>query len=341
VKYNQYDIEDFLVDKDFIRWVKKKNGEPSSFFQTWLNSNPPNKEKALIARELLLSLKAEYLEGNQEEFYTVMSNLMHSNHSNDQKYVSRPSEPNIWWRWAAIIVMAFSISFVIHDFKQKSEKAEIINEINFITKINPAGQRSQIQLPDGSVVFLNASSKLVYADNFGKSNRDLDLVGEAFFEVRKNSQLPFLVNTGNIYTKALGTSFNIKAVSPYDEVAVTLVTGKVEIGHLTSTLLSKAVLEPGEKLIARADEIRKTNLSDNDIAWKDGVIIFEKASLEHVVQTLQQWYGVNIKVENAPESKWRYSGKFKNNSLEIVLERMSYTEHFKYEIMNDFVTIKF
>jgi transmembrane sensor len=336
MKYNQYDIEDFLADKEFIHWVKKRNGDQSFFFENWLGSNPPNKEKALLARELLVSLQPKHLEGSKSEFDEVLENLMKYNHHSKNQYIKH--QPVIWLRWAAIILLAFSFTFILNPYK--SPETTVL-EAKKITKENPSGQRSQIQLPDGSMVHLNAESKITYTDDFGIQSRELDLLGEAFFEVRGNADLPFIVKTGEIYAKALGTSFNVMAHCPKEVVDVTLITGSVEVGRLDNGEFPKTTLNPGEKAELSLTEIRKTKYDYSDIAWKDGIIVFEKATLQQVTQKLQRWYGVAIKVENAPIDTWSYTGKFQNTSLEIILERMSYSQKFKYDIYNDFVNIKF
>ena len=340
MKYNQYDIEDFLKDRDFIDWVKGRCSEKDLFFENWLNTNPVNKKKAILAREILVSLypvKLDPLKGDYEE---VLEKVLKYKGTQKIPGTRITRTTNLVWRWAAIILIVFTFAYILHDTWEKKPVLPQSAEIHKITKQNPPGQRSQIHLPDGSVVHLNAESRITYISNFGKNSRDITLTGEAFFTVKKNDQVPFKVKTGNIYTQAIGTSFNISAWQE-DEVAVALVSGKAEVGSLIKDEKSTNILNPGQKLIHKQNEFIRTNYTNEEIAWKDGVIIFNKASIIKVKETLQRWYGVTIRLENLPEGRWSYTGRFVNTSLEIVLERMSYTERFNYEIINDFVTIKF
>jgi transmembrane sensor len=340
MKYNNYDIEDFLADEDFIRWVKNKGGGRAFFFESWLKTNPVNKEKALTARELLQLIKSEQLQPTQAEFDQVFASLL--KYQNEQQPITVTSTRNtinIWWRWAAIILFVFSFSFVINEFLEKPP-VEIVQTIQYIKKSNPPGQRSQIHLPDGSKVYLNSESSLVYAENFGTANREIRLQGEAYFEVKKNDSLPFIVQTGIISTKVLGTSFNVNARDNAN-VSVVLIEGQVEIRQTETQFWQEFILKSGEKVIANDQEIKTSQYHYRDIAWKEGVLIFEDASLAEVKNTLEQWYGISISIENRPGGKWNYSGKFKNTSLEVILERMSFTERFTYEINNDLVTLKF
>jgi len=341
MKYNHYDIEDFLSDTDFIDWVKGRSAENEQFFQKWLKTNPANKEKAILAREILQGFKAEYLQPQEDEYEEVLNNLLKFRNQRIDTPTRIIKSPNLVWRWAAIILIVFSFSFVLHAIWEKSDESPVTSKVEWITKNNPKGQKSQIHLPDGSLVFLNADSEIRYSTAFGISNREIELTGEAFFEVKKNRELPFVVQSENIYTTALGTSFNVTAWKEWDKVSVALIEGKVEVKDAINPEIRKVTLNPGEKIVHQQNEFIKMTYRDDDIAWKDGQIIFENASLAEITQTLERWYGVSIFIGNDPLENVSYSGKFKNTSLEVVLERMAYTERFSYKIWNDSVTLKF
>lgn len=337
MKYNQYDIEDFLADKDFISWIKEGDKEQSYFFSNWLDTNPDNKAKALIAREMLLAIKTEHLEATQQEFDEVLESLMKRKEYKVKHWDYRGNNPVIWWRWAAIIAFVFSLSFALYWVDGNKPKAE--DQIAYITKGNEAGKRSQIMLPDGTKVFLNACSNIKYSDHYGHKEREIELSGEAFFDVAENKASPFIVRTGDIYTRALGTSFNVHVDGQQEGIIVSLVSGSVEVGHINTR--QKVQLKAGEKVNAIDEGLNKSHYAYKDIAWKDGVIVFEKASFSEVQQTLEKWYGVTIEVINSPGEGWQYSGMFKNSSLQLIIERMSFTERFNYERKEDFITITF
>lgn len=337
MKYNHYDIEDFLADKDFINWVKQGTGDRHEFFRKWLASDPSNKEEALTAREIIQSLKPEQLDGSDAEYEEVLSKLMQGNYRNS---AVRTLFQKAWVRYAAIFLVVSGLTFFVQ-MKRQSDSASLATPATtWVSKENASGQKSQIRLPDGSVVYLNAASKITYAEKFGENHREIKLTGEAFFYVKENKEKPFVVKSGKVNTTALGTSFNVKAMEGGEEVSVSLVEGEVRVSSGATQDLN-AILHPGEKAIAISGELHKTTYSYKDIAWKEGVIVFENASLQEVRETLQRWYGVTIAFNNARESNWRYTGKFRNMSLELVLERMSYTEQFEYNIKNDSIILNF
>ena len=336
MKYNHYDIDDFLADEDFINWVKNRSSESSFLFIHWLRSNPPNKDKALKAKEMIQLLHREYLEPSQEDFDEVFQNLLNSKTSASKS--RKKDRFNAWWLRAAILILVVGISYFVNELVHQEEMVPQ-QQHQIITKSNPPGQRSQIHLPDRSVVFLNSNSSLKYSTAFSGENREIELQGEAYFEVKRNDSIPFVVRMGNVSVKVLGTVFNAN-VRDTSNISISLVEGQVEISQQESTW-PNLILEAGQKAIAKPEKIRTIPYQYKDVAWKEGVIVFENASLPEIKKILEQWYGVKININNQPDRKWNYNAKFKNTSLDIILTRMSFTERFEYEINNDTVNIKF
>lgn len=219
------------------------------------------------------------------------------------------------------------------------------NAIVYEQKINQKGQKSRISLPDGTVVWLNADSKLRYVSGFLDQKREVVLEGEAFFEVTENKEMPFRVITGNIETVALGTSFNINSFPENKALGISLVTGKVAISHRNrGHKLDSVILNPGEKLLfdPLLNDFEKLNFDHKkELSWKQGVIYFKNADIEHISATLERWFNVNIVFKNQAKRPWHFSGEFENSSLERVLERMAYTEGFSFELSEGTVTIEF
>ncbi|WP_209331791.1 FecR family protein [Lunatimonas salinarum] len=208
-----------------------------------------------------------------------------------------------------------------------------------IVKYNPKGKRTKIQLPDLSWVYLNAESYLAYEQGF-PNGREVRLVGEAFFDVTKDSLRPFTVLTGKIQTTALGTSFNIHAYSESPGVQVTLATGEVKVQDFVSS--SELHLLPGEasKTHGGGTPMKKFQVDPNSVAsWKDGILQFEQLPLSEVVRLLERWYGVSIHGPAAwPDFKC--SGTFgKNEYLSNVLEVLGHSIGFDYTIDEKNITI--
>lgn len=216
------------------------------------------------------------------------------------------------------------------------------NQTQKITKSNPSGQKSTHFLPDGSKVYLNAESSISYIADFDGSLREIQLKGEAYFEVAKNPDKPFVVLSGNLSTTALGTAFNVKAFKDSDQSEIALTSGSVRVE--AAGLEEHIYLIPGERATYSTIN-RQMSKSDFDrtevVGWKDGLIIFQDASYKEVVNRLERWYGVSISSNRRPSLDWTYSGTFENQSLEMILDGMKLTKNFEYELDRKSVDIIF
>jgi ferric-dicitrate binding protein FerR (iron transport regulator) len=244
------------------------------------------------------------------------------------------------FRLAAILLLAILASISLHHTFPPPTKAE---QIVYITKANPAGQKTTILLEDGSKVLLNAASTLNYPEHFSSAERRLQLQGEAFFEVAKDTHRPFTVVANGIATTALGTSFNIRAYEDEKTISIALATGKVQVD---GGMLDRGnyELHPGESITYDKEEknFKKEPFDPKEqLAWKEGIIYFHDASFQQIINKLAQWYGVNFTVENHPGPSWKYTGEFNNENLENVLLSISYAKKFDFEINNDTVKIVF
>ena len=181
----------------------------------------------------------------------------------------------------------------------------------------------EISLDDGSIVWLNRGSRIQLLQPFSSELREIELVGEAFFQIAKNPDKPFIVNAEGIKTKVLGTSFNIKTGK---EISVSLVEGSVEITSSTSP--DTIQLQPQEQLIfQKSDQRFYKNTFDKDVpyAWKDGIIYFQKATVREVANKLENHYGVkfSIRDENSFKGTLVHRCDTKKLSLEKVLDNIS------------------
>ena len=166
--------------------------------------------------------------------------------------------------------------------------------------------------------------------------------GEAFFNVVKDSLRPFTVVTREIKTIALGTSFNIKSYAQ-GALDISLLTGKVAV-ESSLEKMPYLTLTPGEAVnidISSYQFVKGQFDEDLVAGWTKKLLVFQKTPLREAVRTLENWYGVTIEIHNQPRREVLFSGKFDNETLEIVLEGLSYAAKFHYEIYKDEVKIKF
>jgi len=250
---------------------------------------------------------------------------------------------NYFLKIAATVVIFIGLPVLLALRLQEDQPvAEVKPEI--ITKVNPAGQKSKIYLPDGSIVWLNGASRIQYASFFDESYRNVVLEGEAFFEVAEDPDKPFSVTCGIIKTTALGTLFNVEAYSSQDLVKISLVTGKVKIEKSSSLDGKTVMLNPGYQVIYQKDNqemIKKVFDEDEVIGWKDGKLIFRSASYPEVIEKLERWYGISILTEGSPPKGWRLSTEYKDETLLNILKNLRFGKEFNYELKKDLLKIKF
>lgn len=218
---------------------------------------------------------------------------------------------------AASITILLTVGVLAYLFRNPSPEI-----ISLKTTQNTLEQR----LPDGSLVFLNANTILTYPEDFKGDMREINLSGEAFFDIKRDETKPFVIHANGSDVMVLGTSFNIRAYSKNVEVSVE--TGKVEFKNKTKTTL----LIAGEKATfeVETDTIKKQLVLDkNAFAYKTKVFVFENSSLEHIAKVLEEGYHVSISLKNNRIKSCRLTTKFDNetlpDALNIIAETLNLT----------------
>jgi transmembrane sensor len=176
------------------------------------------------------------------------------------------------------------------------------NENAFNTLVTPKAGQFQLVLSDGTKVWLNNASSLKYPASFVGSTREVQLEGEAYFEVAHNSSSPFLVKSGNMTIRDIGTSFNVKAYADERLAKVTLIEGGVRVGDLT--------LKPGQQAITEGNVIelsKKPNI-EQALAWKNGYFQFDRTDIQEVMRELSRWYDVDKVVYEGKQTNRSFSG---------------------------------
>lgn len=225
------------------------------------------------------------------------------------------------------------------DLVQREKPSPLADTNGIITQETLKGQKSIIHLSDGSKVTLNAESNIQYAARFSANQRVIHLSGEAFFEVAKDANRPFIVIANGVSTTALGTSFNVN--SRGKACKVSLYTGKVAVS--TKKNSKDYLLTPGHtvKVDLETGVVNNSSFEGTEhFLWKEGVINFENATFKEVVRKLERWYNTDFKVDSSKITKV-YTGRFKNEKLETVLESIAFTLDFNYEIHEHRVIITF
>ena len=193
------------------------------------------------------------------------------------------------------------------------------------------GQKASVTLPDGTKITLNSESTLKYSTNYNQSDRAVELVGEAYFEVAKNKKIPFVVKAGKLEIEAKGTAFNIKAYPTDNSISTTLTEGKIEV----KTPVDVLNMIPNERMeYNNTDQtFRKLTLTDAEgsIGWLNDELSFENATLAEVVANFSRIYNIDIRFASESIKEQRFTGKINNNSLLSVLRIISLTSPIRFE----------
>lgn len=206
----------------------------------------------------------------------------------------------------------------------------------------PMGSRSRIVLQDGSVVWLNAGSKLSYAAGFSPEERNVVLEGEGYFEVTHNDKCPFIVTTNDIDVKVLGTRFSVKAYKDEKNIEVILAEGAVNFIN-KKDLDASLIMKPEQQVIYNREsghtDIRKVPASQAD-DWTTGAHFFNELTLEQIARQLEKSFDVTFIFRKEEKKNLTFYGDFRNDdSLEDILMIMSSSGKFKYRKTHDIIEI--
>lgn len=234
-----------------------------------------------------------------------------------------------WVTKAAAIILIPVLAFLFYTI---SENDKLTNQVASVSVdslevIAPVGSRTVVELSDGTVVHLNYGSRIKYPQNFSGETRSVALIGEGYFEVAHNPDKPFVVSTGIIDVKAVGTVFNVNAYPENNNITTTLVEGKVLLEKQLpgENFIQLGAMKPGQHAIYNSNtEKMNVNVGDVDkyIAWKDGKLVFDNDPIEQVAQRLSRMFNVDIQVENEV-IEYKYTVTFVDEPLFQILELLT------------------
>ncbi|MBA4167668.1 MAG: FecR family protein [Chitinophagaceae bacterium] len=268
---------------------------------------------------------------------------------------------------AAIAAVSFGIVYLFIDKKNGTPALKSISYSKNEVVARP-GVRSRLILPDSSSVWLNSESRLVYNCNFNEKIREVELEGEAFFEVAKDPRRPFIVHTSNIDIKVLGTSFNVKSYPREKTIEATLIRGSIEVVKKDEPKAPKVILRCHEKLVFQKDlnTLVKSNLfipsrrapdvappgisisqlpkniadtSVEETSWVYNKLLFDGDSFYELAVKMERWFNVKINFRNEKTGNYRFRGVFDTENIEEALQALQLTAPFKYKINKNEVLI--
>ena len=296
----------------------------------WIESSPENQKKYTLLKNLWVVTGIDHHDLIEVPDFSFR----------EAKLVQfRPHLMASFMKYAAVFVLAFflgSVSFLLINSKEHKALSMKFNTIKV-----PNGQRSQITLYDGTKVWLNSGTTFRYPVLFSSKSREVNIEGEAFFDVAKDKEHPFILNAGNLSVEVLGTHFDVCAYPEENELSTTLVEGSVNV--LNTTTGKRVILKPGEQVVLnRLTNGLEINAVNTDLytSWKENLLKFDNATFEEVIKKMERWYDVKIFVASGIDTKDRYTMKIKTESLREMLQLVAKTTKIKYEIKESTVFIK-
>ena len=271
----------------------------------------------------------------------------------------------IWKNVAAVFLAGVCIALTWYLYQHKTKLVQVAAIGQTVT---PSRTKSKIVLSDGSVVWLNSETTLKYPLSFvGARTREVYLNGEAFFEVTKDRQHPFIVHTGKMNVRVLGTAFNIKSYANESSSETTLIRGAIEV-TLADRLSDRIILKPHDKLILNSKTVKKyfrnknltlashdsvntnyaltnlTYLRSNDTtvvetSWVNNRFVFKDESFENLATQMERWYGVKVAFKSETAKDYHFTGVFERESFLQALDALKLIESFDYKYKNGTVYI--
>jgi transmembrane sensor len=266
---------------------------------------------------------------------------------------------------AAVFIFIFISSVLL---VKKVNQKDLQSQQGYTTIFSPRGQRTKVILPDQTNVWLNSESSLRYPVTYNQNIREVYLEGEGFFEVSKNPQKPFYVQTNDLKVKVYGTSFNLKAFPNEKNIEATLIEGKLSVTPFdqSGSAGKEIFLKPKEKLIYKkftnnqsvntsepskknpdkrdtlvisqekkkkeVNIILEKNINTNkDMLWKDGKLIFNNETFEELAVKLERWYDIKIHFEDEKIKNYKFTGEFSKETADQAMEALKISSQHSYD----------
>ncbi|MDD4801058.1 MAG: FecR domain-containing protein [Proteiniphilum sp.] len=228
-------------------------------------------------------------------------------------------------QWAAMIVLPLISALLVYFLT-----SDPLSGHN-VTIQAPKGEKANITLADGSLVWINSGSSLTYDNSFNQKERKVFLEGEAYFEVAKDPKRPFIVHTSDMDIEALGTAFNVRAYPEEKNISTVLLEGKIKVN---SQGQNRILTENQRAIIDKTVHTFSTDkvFAVDFVQWKDGNLYFENSSFDEIAHTLSRVFNVEIRFTSERLRSMRFSGTLGNSSIRNALDILSLTSSMQYEM---------
>ena len=308
--------------------------------KTWIAASAENQQYFIRQREIWFSAVSREAASvyDKDKAFENFRNRVESQ-KEIQSTSRRGFSLSALWRYAAVVAIIIAVGCISYwqgEVNVKDTFADISVEA-------PLGSKTKLYLPDGTLVWLNAGSRMTNSQGFGVDNRKVELEGEGYFEVKRNEKIPFFVKTKDLQLQVLGTKFNFRDYPEDHEVVVSLLEGKVGLNNLLREE-KEAVLSPDERAVLNkanglltVESVTASNASQ----WTDGYLFFDEELLPDIAKELERSYNVKIHIANDSLKTFRFYGNFvrREQNIQEVLEALASTEKMQYKIEERNITI--
>jgi transmembrane sensor len=279
-------------------------------------------------------------------------------------YIGRSRATILWRSIAAAVIVGLSLFTGYYVINNRSKKIEVAD---LQQKKTPSRVKSKIYLSDGSVVTLNSETTLKYPPSFNGATREVYLNGEAFFDIAKDHQHPFIVHAGKMSIKVLGTAFNVKSYINDVASETTLIRGAIEV-TLADRPSDRIILKPNEKLILKSTTFKRHTINRNLVAqtpdtaktsyaltnltylkandttvvetsWVNNRLVFKDESFAEIANKMERWYGIKVRFKNEDAKDYHFTAVFEKETITMALSALQRVEPFTYKYKNETIYI--
>lgn len=316
---------DWTLLKHKIEGTLSKDEEKK--LSIWLGKSPEN-------LSILNELQKRWANSNKQKYDNDYA-FKKLKHKLDKLPSTKTVELKVrsWLKIAASIAFLITSATILYFYSTQSVNPSNIQYASSYTKPN---ERTTVILSDGTIVHLNSRSELKYPEIFRKNKREVELLGEAYFEVTKDAERPFIIKTGEITTTVLGTSFNVRSM-PDQDIEVTVTSGKVNIKKGNKKSKSINLVRGQQATYERNNST--LNMKSVDVqsytAWLNRTLNFDRISFEDAIEQIKRVYNIEIKIENNASNDCLIRGQYQNEELEDILQGLQLIIDFEYHFQND------
>lgn len=339
--FKLYKAEDFAADESFIRYFQQSDEHDVAFWQHWIRCNPDKLAEIMAAESILARLLGHLpqheFDAEQARMLAFLSQQPAVDATAQERVLPPAPRHRLRTFTAAAVMAGILVMAGIWLFTARTRSRP--QPLNWTSFSSAPTQRTTIELPDGSVIQLNAGTNIRYAITAAKDSLIVKLDGEAFFTIARNENRVFIVQGGDMMVKVLGTSFNMSYYPESGKSRVALVEGKVKVAV---TNPDGVILLPNESIIYNAAEatLEKSTFDRSaELGWRDNKLYFNHADFPEIALQLKRLYNITC-INRSKVMNMQYTGHFDNVGYKQVVASICFANDLQYSIANDTVFIQ-